>query len=196
MQRLLNMWNKEEKTCSICLKLIFCWFQATDSSLIPTQWQKKSQRTWFLRNKLTSWYAILYDKNVGCNIYLMNLINRKEACRTHATSPPILTYYLQMQEVFFLGLTKKKERYNTFISFEAFRTSLFYLLYYTTNNIVHIIWSEINNVIITIFIFPIFLKILWSRQQNVIIFRPQESRQTLHFLLSYFTLKTLYTYSW
>ena len=71
---------------------------------------KKSQRTWFLRNKLTSWYAILYDKNVGCNIYLMNLINRKEACRTHATSPPILTYYLQMQEVFFWGFDKKKRK--------------------------------------------------------------------------------------
>ena len=196
MQRLLNMWNKEEKTCSICLKLIFCWFQATDSSLIPTQWQKKSQRTWFLRNKLTSWYAILYDKNVGCNIYLMNLINRKEACRTHATSPPILTYYLQMQEVFFWVWQKKKKDTTHLFHSRHFAHPYFIYSYYTTNNIVHIIWSEINNVIITIFIFPIFLKILWSRQQNVIIFRPQESRQTLHFLLSYFTLKTLYTYSW
>ena len=173
--------------------------------LIPGNWfitnpytmTKKSQRTWFLRNKLTSWYAILYDKNVGCNIYLMNLINRKEACRTHATSPPILTYYLQMQEVFFLGLTKKIKKDTTHLfHLRHFAHPYFIYSYYTTNNIVHIIWSEINNVIITIFIFPIFLKILWSRQQNVIIFRPQESRQTLHFLLSYFTLKTLYTYSW
>ena len=75
----------------------------------------------------------------------MNLINRKEACRTHATSPPILTYYLPVLftaagSFFFFWFDKKnKERYKTFISFEAFRTSLFYLLYYTTNNIVHII---------------------------------------------------------
>ena len=108
MQRLLNMWNKEEKTCSIMPETHFLLIPGNWFITNPYTMTKKSQRTWFLRNKLTSWYVILYDKNVGCNIYLMNLINRKEACRTHATSPPILTYYLQMQEFFFFGLTKKK----------------------------------------------------------------------------------------